>query len=150
MNILRPITGICIIFFCTLFGIKKANDLKKREETLFHICLAIEKISARVTLCSEDMEEILKKYLPLGISYNKGVLVTQKNLCLKKEDVKILEDFLFDSGMERAKEERVRCLCFKTLFEKQYQEASLKNKEQHKLYSVGGFMVGTALFMLWW
>lgn len=140
-----------MVVFCSGFiGLKSAAALKIRVDFINSLILCTDKISQYIKMGTAEKSEILKNVLPAFLSYENGEIKTDKSIKITEEDRRLIGDFFEGLGMGDIEAERTRCLAFKGLFEKQLYDAEKQVLSKHKLFSVGGFLVGIILSFMWW
>lgn len=145
------LTGcILVIGVCGAVGMKAAGKLKGRVKILLELIAAIDRIAQYIKLENEDIESILKRTLPKGITFDAVGVIAENSVALTQEDVQLLSDFLGSLGMGDKISETVKCNSYKQLFIKQWEEADRQVEEKYKLYSTMGFICGFIISFLWW
>ncbi len=145
------LSGCLMVTFCGgLIGLQSALDLKNRTEILSKIILCTDEISQYIKIGTAEKNDILKKVLPKGITYEKSGLKTDISVKISGEDKRLINEFLKGLGMGDKEAEFTRCLAFKNLFEKQLLKAEKDVREKYKLYSLGGFFAGIIISFMWW
>lgn len=142
----------CILVICSggFIGLKAASGLKNRVRILNKLILSIDAISQYIKMGNEEIESILNRTLPSGISYDGTGIIVKNGITLGEEDLSLLKDFYSCLGMGDTETELIRCNSFKALLEKQRSEALTAVEEKYKLFSISGFLCGIILSFLWW
>ncbi len=142
----------CIIVIGTLgaVGIKAAEKLKARVKILLELIGAIDRIAQYIKLENEDIESILSRTLPKGITFDAEGVIAENRIAVSGEDISLLNEFLGQLGMGDKVSETVKCSSYKQLFIKQREEAERDVEEKYRLYSTIGFICGIILSFLWW
>lgn len=138
MNTVKIAGLILILLSCSALGLHKADALKKRSRKLKNICVSLEKLYQLVENSPLESAELIT--LSFGTENPK-----ENTAYLEPSDTELLNRFLGEFGMgDREKESRNISL-YKTLFEKQLQEAEENSNRLYKLYNSLGFLTGLVI-----
>ncbi len=150
MLYLKIIGCIMVIISCGMIGTDIAMRLKKRVKALQKIQLSIEQIAVYIRMSNLDINEILNKSLPAGLSFDGAAVTAEKSLCLNNDDCSLLTEFFTGLGMGDTKTEVKRCASYGALVLSALSDASAEVKEKYKLISICGWLAGAAISFLWW
>lgn len=150
MVIIRLIGCIMVITSFGLFGIKKAKTFNTRVTSIERFMLFITNVAEQIRLSEDEIDEILARTLPNGVSIENGNILLPTEYCLNDADRKIINEFIGEVGMSDASSQYRRCSIYKRFLEEKRKEALCESHEKSRLYSMGGWMIGVALSFLWW
>ena len=139
-----------IILCCGFFGVRLAASLKQRAKSLTEISLAVDTLSANISLGGRDIDLLIDEALPTGLTFNGQRVFAEKNLSLRSEDCQLVSDFLKDLGMADTASVIKRCNSYKELIVLQQKKAQREVEERYRLYIICGFISGITLSILWW
>ena len=138
--------GLALVFgVCMLFGILKAEALKKRSERLQKIIKALNRLGELVRMGSYEIGELIKLCFKLDAVWLEKNCIRFSKDYLLKEDIKILEDFFVGFGMADRDAEYERTKLFYALLENQYSAAAEVYSRLGRLYRSIGVMGGLIL-----
>lgn len=147
---IKIIGAILLTISCGTVGLKMAGRLKTREKTLRNFLIALDSIRVYIRLSDFDIDQILKKTLPIGMEYDGKGLIAKDGLCLNENDRQLINEFLFDLGMSDIDCLLNKCKSYRELFLSLINEAERDIQERYRLFSVSGFLSGITLSFLWW
>lgn len=150
MAVIKILGCMSVIFCCTFFGINRAQTLKKRAETLTKLILSMDAFIQYIRIGNDDINTILKRNLPKGITVCREGIYAEGKMGLNDEDRTLLNEFFKEMGMGDRESEINRCESYKILIEKQLKKAEMDIDEKYKVFSYCGFMTGIVLSLLWW
>lgn len=144
--LLFKIIGLLLILAAsTLFGLLKANSLKKRADKLGKICISLSKLAQLILSGAGELKALFSLSFEKEIlAYNENTPIINKSF-LESKDIELLNNFLKEIGMSDSESEYKRITVYKTLFEKQLAEAEKRFVELSKLYNSLGFLTGLSI-----
>ncbi len=147
---IKLLGALMVVLSASAVGFNMSKRLKKRAKTLKSFLVSIDSISVYIRLSNFEINEILERCLPCGMTYDGTGLIAENFLCLKEDDLQLINEFLNDLGMTDTHCLLNRCKSYKQLFLNQIGEADREISEKYRLYSVSGVLVGITLSFLWW
>lgn len=141
--------GAILITLCSgSVGIILSGRLKKRCIMLEKIISGINRIPEIMVTSKKDIPDILPLVMPAETDFSTLPPDIPDSTCLSKKDRELLLSFTSSVGASVEEEERRKCEGFVKLFDIQLKSAYTEYSEKHKLFSVGGFLVGAAVSLL--
>lgn len=129
---------------------KLAARLKQRVKTLIETEFAIDAAAVYIRMSNSDIDTVLARTLPKGMSFDGQGLLADNSLCLNDSDRSLITDFLKDMGMSDTESELKRCASYKELIVAQRKKAEQDVDERYRLFLICGWLSGIILSLLWW
>ena len=146
MNILLKASGLAVLFFSScLLGFLQSEKLKKRVKRLSLLVRATSEYAERVRGGTEEIDRLLP------LCFGNGLIAPTNNgfsavpAYLRKEDIGLVNQLLFDIGMQGGESEYERAKLYAGLLSRQLEEAEKDAAERCRLFRTLGILAGIFL-----
>ena len=145
---IKLIGCVLLVGCCSLLGIKASSGLAIRVKSLEKIKTFLLELKSSVRLTGQELPELFKTLMPVGVLYEEDMLYLPAELCLNDDDRELLEGFLKDLGMAdiTALEEKINA--FICLLDRKINDAGREKSEKSQLYKICGFSIGCIASLL--